>query len=79
MDATYCGTAEAVPFVQSLFAQPVQLTAEPYRRRIDSRPLLAQRFCESNESLPDRSFIVGGKAEDQGLRVRTSQCISING
>ncbi len=41
--------------------------------------LLAQRFRESNKSLPNRTLIEAGKAEEQCLGVRTSQSISING
>jgi hypothetical protein len=54
-------------------------TVTPCLRRIDSRLLLAQRLRKPNESLPNRSLIEGGKAEDQCLRVRTPQGVSING
>src|SRR6267154_5312928 len=40
---------------------------------------LAQRFRESNQSLPNLCLIVGGKTEDQCLRIRTPQGVSISG
>ena len=40
---------------------------------------LAQCLCESNESLPNRRLVESAKAEEQCLRIRTSQRASIDG
>jgi hypothetical protein len=40
---------------------------------------LAQSLCESNESLPYRKLVKSAKAEEQRIRIRTSQSASIDG
>jgi hypothetical protein len=40
---------------------------------------LAQCLCESNESLPYRKLVESAKAEEQRIRIRTSQSASIDG
>jgi len=40
---------------------------------------LAQCPCESNESLPYRKLVKSAKAEEQRIRIRTSQGASIDG
>jgi len=37
---------------------------------------LAQCLCESNESLPYRKLVESAKAEEQRIRIRTSQTIT---
>jgi hypothetical protein len=50
-------------------------------RELVSRPevWLAQCVCESNESLPYRKLVESAKAEEQRIRIRTSQSASIDG
>jgi hypothetical protein len=40
---------------------------------------LAQCLCEPNESLPYRKLVESAKAEEQRIRIRTSQGASIDG
>jgi hypothetical protein len=40
---------------------------------------VAQCLCESNEPLPYRKLIESAKAEEQRIRIRTSQSASIDG
>jgi hypothetical protein len=40
---------------------------------------LAQCLCESNKSLPYRKLVESAKAEEQRIRIRTSQGASIDG
>ena len=40
---------------------------------------LAQCFCEPDESLPYRKLVESAKAEEQRIRIRTSQSESIDG
>ena len=40
---------------------------------------LAQCLCESNKSLPYRKLVESAKAEEQRIRIRTSQSASIDG
>ena len=40
---------------------------------------LAQCLCKSNESLPYRKLVESAKAEQQRIRIRTSQSASIDG
>lgn len=40
---------------------------------------LAQCLCEPDEPLPYRKLVESAKAEEQGIRIRTSQSASIDG